>query len=129
MPRSPSRTFRMRVAKTGTVERGHGVHPSPIRARERLARGRVHATDHSRRAPTGNRAQGRHPGPVRLLRHAGGGINVNVSPTLFVGAEGRYVWADPSIGGERIQLNSDNYSLDAFKLNGFTTTLVVGFGF
>ena len=61
--------------------------------------------------------------------HAGGGVNVNVSPTMFVGAEGRYVWADPSIGGERINLNAENYSLDGFKLNGFTTTLVVGFGF
>jgi opacity protein-like surface antigen len=61
--------------------------------------------------------------------HAGGGVNVNVSPTMFVGAEGRYVWADPSIGGQTIVLNSDEYSLDGFKLNGFTTTLVLGFGF
>jgi opacity protein-like surface antigen len=61
--------------------------------------------------------------------HAGGGVNVNVSPTMFVGAEGRYVWADPSIGGERINLNSNSYSVNGFKLNGFTTTLVLGFGF
>jgi opacity protein-like surface antigen len=61
--------------------------------------------------------------------HAGGGVNVNVSPTMFIGAEGRYVWADPSIGGERINLNSNEYSVNGFKLNGFTTTLVLGFGF
>jgi opacity protein-like surface antigen len=61
--------------------------------------------------------------------HAGGGVNVNVSPTMFIGAEGRYVWADPSIGGERINLNSNDYSVNGFKLNGFTTTLVLGIGF
>jgi opacity protein-like surface antigen len=61
--------------------------------------------------------------------HAGGGVNVNFSPTMFIGAEGRYVWADPSIGGERIDLNSNSYSATGFKLNGFTTTLVLGIGF
>jgi len=61
--------------------------------------------------------------------HAGGGVNVDVSPSVFVGAEGRYVWADPSIGGEEIRLNSGEYTLDGFKLNGFTTTLVVGYRF
>lgn len=61
--------------------------------------------------------------------HAGGGVNVNVTPSVFIGAEGRYVWADPSIGGEKITLNSSDYSLEDFNLNGFTTTLVVGFGF
>lgn len=61
--------------------------------------------------------------------HAGGGVNVNVSESMFIGAEGRYVWANPSIGGEKITLNSDEFALDGFKLNGFTTTLVVGFGF
>lgn len=61
--------------------------------------------------------------------HAGGGINVDVTPTVFIGAEGRYVWAEPSFGGERITLNANEYSLDGFKLNGFTTTLGVGFGF
>lgn len=61
--------------------------------------------------------------------HVGGGLNINVAPNMFLGAEGRYVWAEPSIGGERIDLNSDTYSVDTFKLNGFTTTLVLGFGF
>jgi opacity protein-like surface antigen len=68
-------------------------------------------------------------GKTTFGMHAGGGLNVNVSPTVFVGAEGRYVWADPSIGGERIRLNAEDFSLNGFKLNGFTTTLVVGFGF
>jgi opacity protein-like surface antigen len=61
--------------------------------------------------------------------HAGGGVNINLSPKMFVGAEGRYVWADPSIGGERIDLNPETYAVSEFKLNGFTTTLVLGFGF
>ena len=61
--------------------------------------------------------------------HAGAGLNVNISPSTFIGVEARYVWAEPSIGGERIVLNDTEYSLDGFKLNGFTTMLGVGIGF
>ncbi len=61
--------------------------------------------------------------------HAGAGVNVNVTEKVFVGAEARYVWANPSIGDEKIRLNDEEYALNGFELNGFTTTLVLGFGF
>jgi outer membrane protein W len=61
--------------------------------------------------------------------HAGGGLNVNISQNVFVGAEGRYVWADPSFGDEKIKLNETEYALNGFTLNGFTTTLALGFSF
>lgn len=59
--------------------------------------------------------------------HAGAGIDVPVSDKVFLGLEGRYIWADPSFGGQEIKINDTTYSLDGFKLNGFTTTFVVGF--
>jgi len=61
--------------------------------------------------------------------HTGAGLNVNVSQNVFVGVEGRYVWADPSFGDEKIKLNDTEYALNGFTLNGFTTTLAVGFSF
>jgi len=61
--------------------------------------------------------------------HAGAGIDVPVGDTVFLGAEGRYVWADPSFGDEEIKINDTTYSLDGFKLNGFTLTAVLGFYF
>jgi outer membrane protein W len=61
--------------------------------------------------------------------HAGAGLNINFSSAVFVGAEARYVWADPSFGDQKINLNGDDYALDGFDLNGFTTTLVLGYGF
>jgi outer membrane protein W len=61
--------------------------------------------------------------------HAGAGINVPVSNTVFLGLEGRYIWAEPEFGGETIKINDTDYALDGFKLNGFTTTFVVGFVF
>ena len=61
--------------------------------------------------------------------HAGAGIDVPVGETVFLGAEGRYVWADPSFGDQTIKINDTEYSLDGFKLNGFTLTAVVGFRF
>ena len=61
--------------------------------------------------------------------HAGAGLNVNISKSAFLGLEGRYVWAEPSFGDQTIKLNDAEYSLDGFKLNGFTTTLVLGFSF
>jgi outer membrane protein W len=61
--------------------------------------------------------------------HAGAGIDVPVSETVFVGAEGRYVWADPSFGEQPIRINDVDYSLDGFTLNGFTLTLGVGLRF
>ncbi len=61
--------------------------------------------------------------------HTGAGLNVNVTEKAFIGAEGRYVWANPSFGDEKIKLNDTEYALNGFKLNGFTTTLVLGFSF
>jgi opacity protein-like surface antigen len=49
--------------------------------------------------------------------HAGGGLNFNITPTVFLGAEGRYIWAKPSFGGQDI------------KLDGFTVTGNLGFRF
>jgi outer membrane protein W len=61
--------------------------------------------------------------------HVGAGANVNITSSTFIGVEGRYVWADPSFGGRTINLNETEYDLNGFKLNGFTSTLVLGFGF
>jgi opacity protein-like surface antigen len=49
--------------------------------------------------------------------HAGAGLNINFAKNLFAGVEGKYLWADPSFGGQRI------------KLNGFITTADIGFRF
>lgn len=61
--------------------------------------------------------------------HTGGGLNVNITPNAFVGVEGRYVWANPSFGHQKIRLNDTEYALNGFKLNGFTTTLGLGISF
>jgi outer membrane protein W len=47
--------------------------------------------------------------------HAGAGVNINFQENMFVGVEGKYLWADPSFGGQHL------------KLDGFLTTAVVGF--
>ncbi|MGB9080373.1 MAG: outer membrane beta-barrel protein [Desulfuromonadaceae bacterium] len=47
--------------------------------------------------------------------HAGAGVNINVLENMFVGLEGKYLWAEPSFGGQHI------------ALDGFITTAVVGF--
>jgi len=56
-------------------------------------------------------------------------VNVSVTPVVFVGVEGRYVSANPSFGDQKIKLNDTEYALNGFKLNGFTTTLAVGYRF
>jgi outer membrane protein W len=61
--------------------------------------------------------------------HTGGGLNVNISQSAFIGVEARYVWANPSFGDQKIKLNETEYALNGFKLNGFTTTLALGFSF
>jgi len=61
--------------------------------------------------------------------HAGAGLNVNVTQHAFVGVEGRYVWADPSFGDQKITLNDTEYALNGFELNGFTTMLALGYSF
>ena len=49
--------------------------------------------------------------------HAGAGVNFNITQTIFLGVEGRYLWAKPSCGGTDI------------KLDGFTVTGNLGFRF
>jgi len=49
--------------------------------------------------------------------HAGAGFNINFSKAVFVGAEGKYLWADPSFGGQHV------------KLDGFVATADLGFRF
>lgn len=49
--------------------------------------------------------------------HAGIGVNFNITEALFLGIEGRYLWAKPSIGGQDI------------KLDGFSTMVNLGFRF
>lgn len=61
--------------------------------------------------------------------HAGAGLNIDIAQSAFIGVEGRYVWADPSFGGQTINLNDTEYDLNGFKLNGFTTMLALGFAF
>ncbi len=61
--------------------------------------------------------------------HTGVGLNVNINPAFFVGVEGRYVWANPSFGDQKIKLNDTEYTLNGFELNGFTTTLALGYNF
>jgi opacity protein-like surface antigen len=68
-------------------------------------------------------------GSSTLGLHAGAGVNVNVTPVVFVGVEGRYVSANPSFGDQKIKVNDTEYALNGFKLNGFTTTLAVGYSF
>jgi len=47
--------------------------------------------------------------------HAGAGLNINIQKDVFVGVEGKYVWAEPSFGGQHI------------KLDGFIATANLGF--
>jgi outer membrane protein W len=49
--------------------------------------------------------------------HGGAGFNINFSKSVFIGVEGKYIWAEPSFGGQDI------------KLNGFITTADLGFRF
>jgi outer membrane protein W len=49
--------------------------------------------------------------------HAGAGFNINFTPRVFVGAEGKYLWAEPSFGGQHV------------RLDGFVTTADLGFRF
>ena len=46
--------------------------------------------------------------------HAGVGLNLDLTDALFLGVEGRYLWAKPSFGGQDV------------KINGFTATADLG---
>jgi outer membrane protein W len=49
--------------------------------------------------------------------HAGAGFNINFTDRVFAGLEGKYLWAEPSFGGEHV------------RLDGFITTADIGFRF
>lgn len=49
--------------------------------------------------------------------HAGAGLNINLSSNVFIGVEGKYLWAKPSFGGQDV------------RLDGFIATGVLGFRF
>lgn len=49
--------------------------------------------------------------------HAGAGFNINFHNHMFIGAEGKYLWAEPSFGGKHV------------LLDGFVTTANIGFRF
>jgi opacity protein-like surface antigen len=49
--------------------------------------------------------------------HAGAGFNLNLQNNMFVGLEGKYLWAEPSFGGQDIELD------------GFVTTANLGLRF
>lgn len=49
--------------------------------------------------------------------HAGVGLNVNFTKNMFAGFEAKYLWAEPSFGGQHIELD------------GFVTTADIGFRF
>jgi len=49
--------------------------------------------------------------------HAGAGFNINFTKNMFAGLEGKYLWAEPSFGGQHI------------RLDGFLTTADIGFRF
>lgn len=47
--------------------------------------------------------------------HAGAGLNINLQDKMFIGVEGKYIWANPSFGGQHV------------RLDGFVTTADIGF--
>lgn len=49
--------------------------------------------------------------------HAGAGININFADNVYIGVEGKYLWAEPKFSGQHI------------KLDGFITTAVLGLRF
>jgi prepilin-type N-terminal cleavage/methylation domain-containing protein len=52
--------------------------------------------------------------------HAGVGVNFNITEDVFLGVEGRYLWAKPSFSASRVQ---------DIDLGGFTLTADLGFRF
>jgi outer membrane protein W len=49
--------------------------------------------------------------------HAGAGFNISLHNHMFLGVEGKYLWAEPSFGGHDVELD------------GFITTADIGFRF
>jgi outer membrane protein W len=49
--------------------------------------------------------------------HAGAGFNINFTDRVFAGVEGKYLWVEPSFGGQHV------------RLDGFISTADLGFRF
>jgi outer membrane protein W len=54
---------------------------------------------------TGNSGNFRGSTKVTYGLHAGAGVNFNITKIVFLGVEGKYLWAKPSFGGDDIKLN------------------------
>ena len=66
---------------------------------------------------SGNTGNFRGSTEVTYGLHAGAGFNINFSRHVFLGFEGKYLWAEPSFGGQHV------------RLDGFVTTADIGFRF
>jgi len=64
-----------------------------------------------------NNGDSRSSSEVTYGFHAGAGFNINFNRNIFAGLEGKYLWAEPSFGGDHI------------NLDGFVTTATVGYRF
>ncbi len=64
---------------------------------------------------SGNLGNFRGSSKVTYGVHVGVGLNLDLSDSFFLGAEGRYIWARPEFGGQPVDLN------------GFTATIDIGF--
>lgn len=66
---------------------------------------------------TGNTGNFRGSTEITYGLHAGAGFNINFEKKMFAGLEGKYLWAEPSFGGQHV------------PLDGFITTATIGFRF
>ncbi len=66
---------------------------------------------------SGNTSDFRGSTEVTYGFHAGAGFNINLHNHMFLGLEGKYLWAEPSFGGQHV------------KLDGFVTTADIGIRF
>jgi len=58
--------------------------------------------------------------------YLGGGVHYNITPAVFVGVEGKYLWTD------EVKLRDESYGIPLeakFKMNGIIATAVFGFKF
>ena len=66
---------------------------------------------------SGNTGNFRGSTEVTYGLHAGAGFNIKFCRNMFLGLEGKYLWAEPSFGGQHV------------RLDGFITTADIGFRF
>lgn len=59
--------------------------------------------------------------------HAGGGLNLNLTDTFYLGAEGRYIWSKPSWVIDDAEIN--DIEIDDIEIDGYTVTGVLGLRF